>query len=79
MQAFNRVYGEYQLECWDNGLAYALTHLPTERQVYVQGDDADKFERERAEAQMAFPNKTDDEIMAWLWYQCEYELIATQK
>jgi hypothetical protein len=67
-----REYGTFCLECWDNGLAYALTHKPSNRSVYVQGDDALQFERDREAAEIAFPDKTDDEIMAWLWDQCDY-------
>jgi hypothetical protein len=69
---YQRDYGTFCLECWDNGLAYALTHKPSNRSVYVQGDDALQFERDREAAEIAFPDKTDDEIMAWLWDQCDY-------
>lgn len=76
---WRRDYGQFQLECWDNGHAYALTHLPTNRQVYVQGEDANTFELERDQAEAAFPEKTDDQIMAWLWNECDYGSAAVAK
>jgi len=60
-------YGTFKLECWGNGLAYELTHKPTGLQVFMQGDDAILFERDRETAENCFPEKTDNEIMQWLW------------
>ena len=76
---WRRNYGDYQLECWGNGLSYALTHLPTNRQVFVQGEDANSFEIDRDKAEETFPDKTDEEIMAWLWDQCDYGSAAIAK
>jgi hypothetical protein len=70
-------YGTFKLECWGHGVAYALTHKPSNRSIYVQGDDASQFERDRDAAENAFPDKTDNEIMAWLWDQCDYGCVAT--
>jgi hypothetical protein len=73
---YHRDYGAFDLECWGNGFAYALTHKATNRQVFVQGDDATRFENDRKACEAAFPNKTDEEVMAWLWDQCDYGSAA---
>jgi hypothetical protein len=79
MKDYHRDYGTFELECWGNGLAYALTHKATKMQVFVQGDDAATFELDRATAENCFPNKTDDEIMAWLWDQLDYGSASIDK
>ena len=72
MREYHRDYGTFQLESWGRGLAYALTHKPTGLSVYVQSDDATKFEDARLDIEMAFPDMTDDDVMAYLWDQCDY-------
>ena len=79
MYLFRHDYKTFQLESWGNGLAYALTHKPSGMQVYVQGEDANQFELDMAAAENAFPHKTDEEIMGWLWDQCDYGSAAIQK
>lgn len=76
MYVSNRHYGEFSLETWDNGLAYALTHNPSNKQVFVQGDDALRFEADREAVENAKPDLTDDQVMAWLWDQCDYGSAA---
>jgi len=76
---YSRLYGRFQLECWGNGLAYALTDLATEMQVYVQGDDARTFEEDRAAIENSSPEMDDAAVMAWLWDQCDYGSAAVQK
>lgn len=79
MRDYHRDYGTFELECWGNGLSYALTHKTTAMQIFVQGDDAIAFEHDRRAAEASFPQKTDDEIMSWLWDQCNYGSAAIQK
>ncbi len=79
MTNWKRNYGKFTLECWGNGLSYALTRNTTQELVFVQGDDALQFEHDKERAERAFPDKTNDEIMAWLWDQNEYGLAATQQ
>jgi len=78
MRDYHRDYGKFELECWGNGLAYALTHKATQLQAFVQGDDALLFERDRDTAQECWPEKSDDEIMQWLW-DLDYSVIAVDK
>jgi len=66
----------FQLECWGNGLSYELINRCTQMSVFVQGDDASRFEDEREETERAFPDKDDDYIFMWLWDQCEYGALA---
>jgi hypothetical protein len=74
--SYQRDYGTFNLECWGNGLAYALRHKPTGLYVYVQGDDALRFDEDRAAIENSQPNLTDDQIMAWMWDQCDYGSAA---
>jgi hypothetical protein len=74
--SWKRNYGRFTLECWGNGLAYALTHNASGLRYFAQGDDADLFERDRDTAEMCWPEKTDDQIMEWLWDALDYGAAA---
>lgn len=79
MRDYHRDYGTFELECWGNGLAYALTHKATQLQTFVQGDDALTFEHDLARTENCFPDKTRDEIMLWMWDQMDYGSAAVDK
>lgn len=66
----------FKLESWGGGVFYTLTNLATGYSIHLQGDDAARFEEERERVEENFQRKTDDEVCAWLWDQCEYGLAA---
>ena len=72
MREYHRDYGSFQLESWGRGVAYAVTQKESGLSVYLQGDDATQFENDRHEIEQTFPDKTDDEVMAYLWDQYAY-------
>lgn len=76
MTHWHHDYGTFTLVCWGNGLSYSLKHKPSGREYFAQGDDADLFERDRDTAERCWPEKTNDEIMGWLWDQLEYGNLA---
>jgi len=76
MKHYQHTAGEYTLDVWGSGISCALTHNPTGKSVYLQGDDALTFETELEAAELAFPYKSDAEIFAWLWDQCDYGSIT---
>lgn len=67
----------FKLESWGGGLSYTLTHKPSGKSVFVQGDSAETFGDDLEKAETAFPDKTFDEIYMWLWDQCEYGSAAS--
>lgn len=67
---------QFHLRSWGNGCAYELTNQATGAVVAVQGDDALAFEADKMAAEAVFPEKTDDEILLWLWDQCDYGSAA---
>lgn len=62
----------YTLASIGNGFAYSLTDNADRRAVFVQDDDATQFRTDWEAAEIVFPDKSQDEVMRWLWDQCDY-------
>lgn len=67
----------FRLESWHNGLSYNLTHKPSQKEYFCQGDDAASFDDERENVEKYFPEKSTDDVLMWLWDQCELSLAST--
>lgn len=67
----------FRFERWGSGLSYELTHKPSGTSVFCQGDDAARIDTDFLAAEAAFPDKTTEQLAAWLWDQCEYGMVAT--
>jgi hypothetical protein len=76
MRKIEMEYGRFALLNYGNGCAYELIDKITHMSVVMQGDDALSFESDREAAEACFPHKTHDEIMRWLWDQCDYGSAA---
>lgn len=63
---------EFRLDSYGNGAAYTLVNAAANRSTYVQGDDATQFRDELDAVETTFPNGSPDEILGWLWDQCDY-------
>ena len=70
--------GVFKLESWGNGLSYELLHKPSNMSTFVQGDDADRFAEERELVERHMPDKTDEQVLMWLWDQCDYGSAAQE-
>lgn len=57
----------FTLHSWGNGLSYNLVNRQVDLEYFCQGDDASDFEREQEDAEKAFPDKSADEILLYLW------------
>lgn len=66
----------FRVESTGGGTFYTLTHKPTGKSVFLQGDDASRFSDEIEQAWVAFPTFSPDEIAMHLWSDCEYGSLA---
>lgn len=67
---------QFRFVSFGNGQAYSLTHKPSQRALFVQGDDATQLERELDSIEAAMPAKAYAQCIAWLWDQCDYSAMA---
>lgn len=67
---------QFRFVTFGNGLAYSLTHKPSRRALFVQGDDALQLEHDLDAIEKAMPAKTYTQCIAWLWDQCDYKSMA---
>ena len=66
----------FRLERWGNGLSYQLTRKGCGRSVFLQGDDATRFDQEFLDCEAAFPDATTEAIAHRLWSEHGYGEIA---
>ena len=68
----------YRLTSYGNGLAYELrlTDASGVFSVFVQGDDASEFEKQREQIEVRNPEWTAERVFDWLWDKCDYGTIA---
>ena len=67
----------FRLDSYGNGAAYTLWDLTTGASVYLQGDDATTFRDELDKVETVMPLGSQDEVLGWLWDQCDYGSAAT--
>jgi len=70
---------EFKIESTGNGTFYTLTHKPTGKSTFFQGDDAAEFRAMLDSAERAFPTYSQDQIGAFLWCDCEYGSVAQHR
>ena len=52
-----------------NGLCYCLTHIPSGKDIFLQGDDATQFREELDALELARPEALAEEILGELFNQ----------
>jgi hypothetical protein len=68
---------EFRLRSYGNGTAYSLDHKPAHETVFVQGDDAVRFETDLEAINAHRPDWTYEQVCRWLWDQCDYGSAAS--
>lgn len=68
---------EFKVQSTGGGTFYTLTHKPTGKSAFLQGEDASRFSDEIEAAWTHFPTYSPDQIAFHLWCDCEYGSIAT--